>query len=600
MNKTGTSSINQCFRLLGLTPIAAPSNYDASERKQIRHFYKHKNYSDMLDLAENFRAFEDRPWNMWSMYRHLYQRFPDSRFILTVRDEEAWWRSAERWTTVTKPKVMQLYQSHLRVQHPDKESMIESYLRYNQEVEEYFAGTDRLLVMNIGLGDGWDKLCTFLDVPIPDREFPHANRQKYSEADAELLRKRRKQKHGLECQSCHQLSIIKKKKASSANGRGSQRQFTAQRLKHELSPEKLKNSVPVRKVLYNGHRLLRTLKKPAFELLPARQGLDRLPEGELAVVSCFFNPGGSQRRVSNFLNFLSEIRRSGIRCQVVELAFGSNPFQIVDHEDVIQLRGEHVMWHKEHLLNIGIKKLLSEGLNKIAWLDGDIVFSDPLWAQKISSQLDLVNLCQVFETIQIHDHLAGPPVIAPSSVKYFRETGLLYNQPPTRKRTLLRGMLKGGQSGFGWAARAEVLEQALLYNNAIVGGGDKLIMAASLSEDFSEKGIARLTRSKFSCKACGHKNQSDAFTADYLEWAQRWSQAVDGKVGYAKLQISDMYHGKRSDRGYMVRHDILYRNEYDPSKDLISEESDCLTWSSGKETMHREVENYFLSRRDDV
>ncbi|HEX8335676.1 MAG TPA: sulfotransferase [Pyrinomonadaceae bacterium] len=34
----------------------------------------------------------------------------------------------------------------------------------------------RLLVMDITAGDGWEVLCPFLGVEIPDRPFPHENR----------------------------------------------------------------------------------------------------------------------------------------------------------------------------------------------------------------------------------------------------------------------------------------------------------------------------------------------------------------------------------------------------------------------------------------
>ena len=34
---------------------------------------------------------------------------------------------------------------------------------------------DRLLVMDIIAGDGWDKLCPFLGKPVPEAAFPHRN-----------------------------------------------------------------------------------------------------------------------------------------------------------------------------------------------------------------------------------------------------------------------------------------------------------------------------------------------------------------------------------------------------------------------------------------
>jgi hypothetical protein len=50
----------------------------------------------------------------------------------------------------------------------------------NKEIIDYFKfDNTKLLVMDIIKGDGWEKLCKFLDKPIPNRPFPHKNIGKY-------------------------------------------------------------------------------------------------------------------------------------------------------------------------------------------------------------------------------------------------------------------------------------------------------------------------------------------------------------------------------------------------------------------------------------
>ena len=44
-------------------------------------------------------------------------------------------------------------------------------------IESYFRDKSNLLVMNIFEGDGWEKLCEFLDKPIPNIEFPHEHKR---------------------------------------------------------------------------------------------------------------------------------------------------------------------------------------------------------------------------------------------------------------------------------------------------------------------------------------------------------------------------------------------------------------------------------------
>jgi len=59
-----------------------------------------------------------------------------------------------------------------RLDELDEERAIQTFLRHNEEVR---AGVpaDRLLVYDIT--DGWAPLCEFLDVPVPDEDFPYAN-----------------------------------------------------------------------------------------------------------------------------------------------------------------------------------------------------------------------------------------------------------------------------------------------------------------------------------------------------------------------------------------------------------------------------------------
>ncbi len=182
MNKTGTSSMKICFQALNLTPIAAPLEFTPETKDIIYRFYDDKDYAPILKLAESYMSFEDRPWNMWEVYQHLNERFPDSLFILTERDSESWWSSTERWVTVKKPHKLALYMHHLEVQDPSKTSMVDAYLKYNREVKAYFNKTNKLLVMDFEKGDGWEKLCSFLALPVPAVKFPHVNRQNYKKS----------------------------------------------------------------------------------------------------------------------------------------------------------------------------------------------------------------------------------------------------------------------------------------------------------------------------------------------------------------------------------------------------------------------------------
>ncbi len=116
-------------------------------------------------------------------YKYLDYKFPGSKFILLTRDLKPWLDSAEyihghepidRGEDVIIMRRMLLYETVVF----NREKFIETYHRHHADVRRYFADRpDDLLEMDITKGDGWDKLCPFLGLPIPDQPFRNANKR---------------------------------------------------------------------------------------------------------------------------------------------------------------------------------------------------------------------------------------------------------------------------------------------------------------------------------------------------------------------------------------------------------------------------------------
>jgi hypothetical protein len=49
----------------------------------------------------------------------------------------------------------------------DRQSFLSTFVQHNEAVREYFAGCENFLVMDIEVGDGWEKLCRFLRIDVP-------------------------------------------------------------------------------------------------------------------------------------------------------------------------------------------------------------------------------------------------------------------------------------------------------------------------------------------------------------------------------------------------------------------------------------------------
>jgi hypothetical protein len=153
-------------------------------------------------IKDGYNATMDNP--SADIYLNLFQRFPEAKVILTLRDSPqqfaSSWKELYRSIEVTErsfsPKFPSFFQwlpvflrlkemrcfmgtTHLGLppcellknwrMHPNG-WLEEQYERHNQHVIENIP-RDQLLVFNVK--DGWEPLCRFLDKPIPKVPFPH-------------------------------------------------------------------------------------------------------------------------------------------------------------------------------------------------------------------------------------------------------------------------------------------------------------------------------------------------------------------------------------------------------------------------------------------
>ena len=164
-HKTGTSSLGVALELLGYH-VCGMFGINAKDIERII-------YEESFKLVDQYDAFQDNPWPL--IYQELDQRYPNSKFILTVRPPEDWIRSTVKHYGIRDNSMRAWIYG---VGHPkgNESRYLERYQRHNREVEEYFKNRPNdFLVLDITKGDQWDKLCLLLDKPIPSVDFPHEN-----------------------------------------------------------------------------------------------------------------------------------------------------------------------------------------------------------------------------------------------------------------------------------------------------------------------------------------------------------------------------------------------------------------------------------------
>ena len=166
--KTGTSSLREALKILGYRVK------DTSARPLIPILKG--DYHKVLRMIRDYDALEDTPWYM--IYKELDERIPGSKFILTLRDEESWYKSVSRHIGHLRNASHEwIYGRGKGLPMEDKENTIMVYSNHNKEVVHYFRDRpEDLMVVDFTQGGGWDELCRFLGKEIPEVPFPHYNK----------------------------------------------------------------------------------------------------------------------------------------------------------------------------------------------------------------------------------------------------------------------------------------------------------------------------------------------------------------------------------------------------------------------------------------
>ena len=164
-HKTGTSTMGSALLKLGYSVLGA--------RLDAYYPLAEGDVSRALALADRFDAVQDVPWA--ALFRELDARYPGSKFILTVRDEKSWLASATRHFGDTPVPLHQWLYGKDRLKG-NEDLYLERFRKHSADVRAYFEGRpEDLLEFDLAAGDGWEKLCSFLDEPVPTFCFPHEN-----------------------------------------------------------------------------------------------------------------------------------------------------------------------------------------------------------------------------------------------------------------------------------------------------------------------------------------------------------------------------------------------------------------------------------------
>jgi len=188
--RTGTESMSKALTMLGFKPYHMKDNlsyHDSNTWRKIMDTGASVN--DNIMAKRGYTASLD--WPASYFWEQQMEENPSAKIVLTTRTPESWVRSvmftvfsdycpARGWPFWFF--MWSLFGLHYEMEKkffaPDKwclkdpEALKRGFIRHNEKVVNTVP-KERLLVYPVG--SGWEPLCTFLDVPIPDVPYPRSN-----------------------------------------------------------------------------------------------------------------------------------------------------------------------------------------------------------------------------------------------------------------------------------------------------------------------------------------------------------------------------------------------------------------------------------------
>jgi hypothetical protein len=149
---------------------------------------------DWSSFFEGYEATVD--WPAAPFWREMSEAFPEAPILLSVRDADAWWKSASNtifialetyfkpdapddgWTRMGRGMV-----NAFTPDWRDEAAAKAAYLAYNDHVRDT-APPGRLVEWKPG--DGWGPICAALGLVVPDHPFPHVNTTAQTRAELGL------------------------------------------------------------------------------------------------------------------------------------------------------------------------------------------------------------------------------------------------------------------------------------------------------------------------------------------------------------------------------------------------------------------------------
>jgi len=292
-------------------------------------------------------------------------------------------------------------------------------------------------------------------------------------------------------------------------------------------------------------------------------------EDKLHVILVISNPCLFARRYILLKEFVKRIEEEedDVILYIVEMAYKKKKFIVTQagNKRHLQLRCDVPLWHKENMINLGVK-MLPTNYKAFAWIDADIEFDSVTWAK---DTLRILNGSK--DIVQLFSH-AVDMYHDETNIQIFNGFGYSFCK---KKKYAGKDFW---HPGFAWAMTRKAYERVGIYDRAILGSGDNVIALSLINKVDS---------------------QSDEYSQEYKDDMLAYQAKAKGlRVGYVPGVIRHYYHGSKKNRQYSERWKILIKYGYCPSM-IQYVDGIIVPGPAFPQSFCDEILNYFLERNED-
>lgn len=280
-------------------------------------------------------------------------------------------------------------------------------------------------------------------------------------------------------------------------------------------------------------------------------------------ICSYFNFFDNETTKKNYFKF-----RDKINTKVLTIECSLDKF-VIDDSIKIKAEPHNMLWQKERCFNILLDQI-SDKVDKIIWLDTDIIFQDNNWIKEAEKLLD--NYCFIQPFSQVFENNKG----------YRSENKLLncYSYAKCLRDKIDKDLQipSNKASGLSWGIRREFLNNGF-FDKHILGNNDSIQLCA-FKGDYFNKNITLYG--------------TTGLRKEFVKYVEKLPSFDINSFSYCKVKIEHLYHGKTSNRGYVEREMLLKDLNYDPSIDISIDKNGL--YKIKNKTMNKEFIKYFYRR----